>query len=65
VLAARRAFFEEGQTRRVPLTVLDLGASLPQANINAAPAEAAPAAGDAQPTRRSALTWHPGGVRRA
>jgi hypothetical protein len=63
VLAARRAFFEEGQTRLVPLTVLNFEASLPEAGVNAAPAEAAPTAGDARATRRT-LTWHPSGVRR-
>jgi hypothetical protein len=64
VLAARRAFFEEGQTRLVPLTVLSFDASMPEAGVNATPAEVTPAAGDARATGRSALTWHPSGVRR-
>jgi hypothetical protein len=64
VLAARRAFFEEGQTRLVPLTSHDAGAPLHEASVSAAPGEAAAAASNTRATPGRALTWHPGGVRR-
>jgi hypothetical protein len=70
VLAARRAFFEEGQTRLVPLTshdaapLRDAAAPLHEASVSAAPGEAAAAAGNTRATPGRALTWHPGGVRR-
>jgi hypothetical protein len=58
VLAARRAYFEEGQTRHVPLTALD-------ANVAAAASlsEGATSAGKAEATheavRPRTLTWRP------
>lgn len=59
VLAARRAFFEEGQTRLVPLTFLDSEASMPMASVTAAPVT-----DDARAERPRALTWRPDAVRR-
>jgi hypothetical protein len=62
VLAARRAFFEEGQTRLVPLMSPDADGSLLEAS--AVPAEAGQAVGNARAARGRSLTWHADGVRR-
>jgi hypothetical protein len=66
VLGARRVFFEEGQSRVVPLSVLESadtggalapgGGALSAPSVNgSAPGEVAPAA---RSERRRALTWH-------
>src|SRR5690606_4377870 len=54
VLAARRTFFEEGQTRLVPPTATESGPSTPAASLS----PGVPAAGARGATPPHPLSWH-------